>query len=264
MSEDNNARGQPTLAGRLRAGEKLVSAWSGLPDPLVAETLARLGFDAVTLDMQHGFHSTESVLRGIAGAALAGKPAIVRIPVGRFDMASRALDMGAAAVIAPMINDVDDARAFAAATKFPPLGERSWGPHRAMQLSRHGDVSTFMRTADGETLSFAMIETRKAFDRLNDILDVDGIDGVFVGPADFSIAWSEGAKVDPRLEEMMPAIEAIAAAADRSGKLAAIYAADPGLAGRYRQMGYRLVATASDTESLVLGAATLLERAKAE
>ena len=105
-----------TLKERLAADEPLITAWSGVPDALTVEILARQGFDAVTLDMQHGGHHEDSVLRCIAPIQAAGKPVIVRVPVGRFDMASRALDFGAEAVIAPMVNSVADARAFAAAT----------------------------------------------------------------------------------------------------------------------------------------------------
>ena len=81
----------PSLRSRLAAGETLYTAWSGIPDPLVAEFSARAGFDAVTLDMQHGCHTTESVMRGVAAVTLLGKPAIVRIPIGEFATASRAL-----------------------------------------------------------------------------------------------------------------------------------------------------------------------------
>ena len=98
---------------------------------------ARAGFDCVTLDMQHGLHDPVSVMRSISGVALAGKPALVRMPVGDFAMASRALDMGAEGVIAPMINSVADAKAFVAATKYPPIGDRSWGPLRAQTHLRH-------------------------------------------------------------------------------------------------------------------------------
>ena len=142
-----------TFAARLRAGETLFTAWSAIPDPLVAEFLARTGFDAVTLDMQHGCHSTESVMRGVAAITLAGKPAIVRIPVGRFEMASRALDFGATAVIAPMVNSVADASAFAAAMKFPPLGERSWGPTRVLALHGIAELAGLSRDRPTATRS---------------------------------------------------------------------------------------------------------------
>ena len=86
-----------------------------------------------------------------------------------------------------MVNSVADAKAFAAAMKFPPLGERSWGPTRVLALHRHRPpLQTYLETANDDTLAIAMIETRAAYDALDDILAVDGIDGVFVGPSDFS------------------------------------------------------------------------------
>ena len=127
-----------SLESRLAAGETVCSAWSGVPDALTVEILAAQGFDAVTLDMQHGGHNEDSVLRSIVPVQRAGKPALVRIPVGRFDMASRALDMGAEAVIAPMVNSIEDAQRFAAAMKYPPVGERSWGPTYAFSAARQG------------------------------------------------------------------------------------------------------------------------------
>ena len=116
------------LKQKLQSGQTLFTAWSSLPDPLTAGVLASSDFDAVTLDMQHGGHSDDSVLRSVGPILQNGAHPVVRVPVGRFDMASRALDFGAEAVIAPMINTVADARQFADSIKFPPLGERSWGP----------------------------------------------------------------------------------------------------------------------------------------
>lgn len=110
------------FAARLRAGETLYTAWTGWTDPLHAENLVRAGYDTVTLDMQHGLHSVEPVAQGVGALALAGAPTIVRIPLGGWDAASRAFDVGAAAVIAPMINSAEDARAFANAMKYPPPG----------------------------------------------------------------------------------------------------------------------------------------------
>jgi len=251
-----------TLARRLSAGETVFTAWSSLPDALVAEALAATAMEAVTLDMQHGGHGEDSVLRALAPVIAAGKPALVRIPVGRFDVASRALDFGAEAVIAPMINSLDDARAFAAAMKYPPVGERSWGPSFAMPR-RGGDGSDWLRRSDAETLAFAMIETRAALAIVDDILAVPGIDGVLVGPSDFSIAWTGGETMNPSLEDMMEAIAHVAARARAAGKHAAIYVVDPKLAGRYVAMGYRLIAMGGEHRYMALGAAALLEAARA-
>ncbi len=254
---------QIDLRSRLTAGETLFTAWSAIPDPLVAEFLARSAFDAVTLDMQHGCHSTESVMRGVAAVMLAGKPAIVRIPVGRFDMASRALDFGAAAVIAPMVNSLADAKAFAASVKFPPLGERSWGPTRVLGLLGKADPQNYLETANRDTLAIAMIETRAAQALLDDILAVDGIDGVFVGPSDFSIALSNGAKIAPNDEEMLAASAEIARKAERAGKVPCTLGANAEAGRRARALGFRLIALGNDLIYLGTAANTLVAGAKA-
>lgn len=252
-----------TLAERLSAGKTVFTAWSALPDALVAEALAATDMDAVTLDMQHGGHHEDSVVRSLGPIIAAGKPGLVRIPVGRFDMASRALDFGADAVIAPMVNSIEDARAFATAMKYPPLGQRSWGPSFAMPRRGNTNAGDWLRDANHQTLAFAMIETREALAIVDDILAVPGIDGVFVGPSDFSIAWTNGQKMDPALEDMMDVIAHIGARAMAANKYAGIYVVDPALVGRFSDMGYRLVALGGEHRYMALGAASLLEAARA-
>lgn len=251
-----------TLAKRLRDGETLFTAWSGVPDPMTVELIGHTGFDAITLDMQHGGHHEDSVLRGVMPILNSGKHPVVRIPVGRNDMASRALDFGAEAVIAPMINSAADARAFAAAMKYPPLGERSWGPTFGLPRSRGVDHPTWLKNSNAGTLAIAMIETRRALDALDDILAVPGIDSVFVGPSDFSIAWTEGAAVNPTLEDMMEAVAAIAARANAAGKVAGIFVVDPSMAGRFVKMGYRFFAMGNENAYIGLGVKSLLDRAR--
>src|ERR671916_3408749 len=119
-------------AALFRRGEPAITAWCGLPDPTVCGVLARENFDAITIDMQHGAIDFAATIRAIPLVAAAGKPALVRIPVGEFATASRLLDAGASAVIAPMINSVEDARRFGSFVKYSPLGQRSWGPHAAV------------------------------------------------------------------------------------------------------------------------------------
>jgi len=249
------------LASRLEAGETLFTAWSGIPDALTVEIVAAQAFDAVTLDMQHGGHHEDSVLRGVLPVLRAGRHPIVRVPVGRFDMASRALDFGAEAVIAPMVNSVDDARRFAAAMKYPPVGERSWGPTFA--APRHGskDAVAWLRESNAATVSFAMIETRAALNALDGILGTPGIDGIFVGPADFSIAWTEGKTVDSTLEDMMETLSRIAARAQEAGKHAGIFVVDAAMCGRFVEMGYRFLALGTEHRYISLGAESLLRTA---
>ena len=252
-----------SFAQRLRAGDTIYTAWSAIPEPLVSEFLARTAFDAVTLDMQHGCHSSESVMRCTAAITLAGKPAVIRVPVGRFDMASRALDFGAAAVIAPMVNSVEDARAFGAAMKFPPLGERSWGPTRVLALQGRPDAQTYFQSANQDTLAIAMIETRAAAAVVDQILAEDSVDGVFVGPSDFSIAVSKGAKVDADDEEMLRAAADIARRASDAGKIPCTLAITAEAGRRSRDIGFRFIALGIDFGYLSSGASALLDSAKA-
>lgn len=253
-----------SLATRLRSGETIRSAWSAISDPLLLEGISSLGFDAVTLDMQHGSHTESSILQGIASVKSAGKPVIVRVPVGRFDTASRALDFGANAVIAPMINSAEEARAFAASMKYPPVGERSWGPLRSEIGYGQPGSNDYLVAANQETLSFAMIETRAAYEALDAILAVRGIDGVFVGPADFSIAWSNGREANPSSEAIVEPLTQIAKKAAASNKLAGIYAPDIAFAKRYNAQGFNFITLASDKGYLTAGANTMLEAWNAE
>lgn len=253
-----------SLATRLRSGENVLSAWSMISDPLLLEGVSAFDFDAVTLDMQHGSHTESSIVQGIATVKAAGKPVVVRVPVGRFDTASRALDFGANAVIAPMINSAEEAKAFAAAMKYPPVGERSWGPLRSEVSYGQIGSNDYLLAANQETLSFAMIETRAAFEALDAILAVRGIDGVFVGPADFSIAWSNGREANPFSEAIVEPLALIAKKAAASNKLAGIYAPNVAFAKRYNALGFRFITLASDKGYLATGANAMLEEWNAE
>ncbi len=251
-----------TLRQRFEAGQTTFTAWSSLPEPMTIEALAGTAFDSVTLDMQHGAHSEDSVMRCLPPVVARGKAAIVRIPVGRFDAASRALDFGADAVIAPMINSAADARAFAGFMKYPPLGERSWGPTIAM--GRRGLAGPAVLAGDNRsTMALAMIETRQAFAALDDILAVDGIDGIFVGPSDLSLAFSDGARVAPDSPEIVPAVERVAEACKAAGKLCGIYLVDVAAAGRLIGTGYSLFAIGAEGRLMNAGADALLGTAKA-
>jgi 4-hydroxy-2-oxoheptanedioate aldolase len=249
------------LASRLRAGETVVTSWSGVPDALTVEIMTAQGFDAVTLDMQHGAHHEDSVVRCIPVILAAGRHAVVRIPIARWDMASRALDFGAEAVIAPMINSVEDARRFAAAMKYPPVGERSWGPTFALPRIRQS-MPDYLAGANDARLAIAMIETRAALDVLDGILATPGIDGVFLGPSDFSIAWTNGARLDPTLKDMMQAVGDVAARARDAGKVAGIFVMDPAFSGRFAAMGYSLLAMGSEHRLIALGAEAMLKAVK--
>jgi 4-hydroxy-2-oxoheptanedioate aldolase len=251
-----------TLARKLHGDNTVFAGWCGLPSPLVAELVGRDGFPAIVLDQQHGLWGTASLFTAIAAVHQASAAPIVRVPIGDFAMASRALDGGAEGIIAPMINSADDAYAFVAATKFPPVGERSWGPQRAMTFSGLTDSNSYLRKANELTVTFAMIETRRALDNLDAILATPGIDGVFVGPFDLSITLANGKTVDPDSKDVDAALNKILKAADKADKLAGVYCHTAKRARTLAKRGFRFITAGSDTSFLRAGVSAVLEELK--
>lgn len=250
-----------SLADRFAKGETVVSAWCGLPDPSVSAILAQEDFDAVTLDMQHGPITLGEVIRAIPLINAAGKPAIARIPVGEFQNVSKLFDSGVSGVIAPMINTMEDARRFAAYSKYPPLGERSWGSYGGLGASGL-DQNSYLRQANGFSMTFAMIETREAMAIVDDILALEGIDALFVGPSDLSIALFGGAKVDAAAREVDEALKHVVARASAVNKPVALYAGTAERAKAGLAMGARMVTVMSDSGMLRAGAQAALKIAR--
>lgn len=222
-----------------------VAGWSGLTDPAMLETVAAAPFDLVVLDMQHGLHDVASVHKGIVTVTAAGKATLVRVPLGELGTVSRALDFGAAGIILPMIESVEDARAFVAVAKYAPLGQRSFGPSHAMRVHGYKDARSYMGEANGSTLAIAMIETKGAYRDLDAILAVDGVDGVLVGPADLSIALT--GTLDPDGAKTIEAAAAIARKAKAAGKLSVIYVASEAASRRAKEQGFDLACVPVDT-----------------
>jgi 4-hydroxy-2-oxoheptanedioate aldolase len=249
------------LGERLVGEGRALCAWVTMNEPAVAEALAREAFDAVVLDMQHGAVDLGGAMRSILRVALAGKPTIARVPVGEFALASQLMDAGACGILAPMINCGEDARRLVDFVKFPPLGQRSWGPRAALPLSGL-DASTYLTAANAMTQAIAMIETRAALDALDDILSVEGLDGVYVGPSDLSIALSNGRAVEPRGVEVMAEARRVVERAKAHGKYAAMFCFDGADAHAMQALGYRLCTIASDQTLLRSAARSELAAAR--
>ena len=251
------------FAGKIRKGGHggLVSAWIGIPEPLVVNHLAQEDFDAIVLDLQHGVWDMASAARAVGQGRVAGKPVLARIPVGDFAAASRLLDAGCSGIIAPMVNSKADAEALVSFTKYPPLGERSWGPTLAIN---HTGLSAgdYLRTANELTVTIAMVETRAALEAVDDILGVEGIDGIFVGPSDLSIALSDGAKVAPDTPEIDKALSHVIARCRAHKKFICAFGSDGARAGEMLKMGCDLVIAAADTAQLRGGAAREIAAAR--
>jgi len=218
--------------------------------PVVAETIAREGFAAVVLDAQHGLWDVSSLVAGAGAVNHAGAAPIVRVPHNDFALVSRALDFGAEAIIAPMINDADDAGRLAAAAKYPPVGERSWGPIRAMPLQGYSAPVDYLREANSGTLAFAMIETAAALANVEAIAATPGIDALFVGPYDLATALSSGKAQDVQAPAVEQAIDRICTAAKTAGKIPGIYCRDAESAVAMAKRGFRFVVAGNDLTTL--------------
>lgn len=233
--------------------------WSVLRDPQLLRAIALQDFDVLLLDGQHGFHTETSLLEGISQVAGLGKSPVVRIPVGRWDMAERMLDFGALGVVAPMINNRSDAEAFAKACKYPQVGQRSFGPAYASSLY-HSKPDEYLNVANTSTYAIAQIETREAYENLDDIINVDGIDGVLMGPGDFSISMTGNIIPDPYGPDTVDAVRKIAGRVNAKGKLAAAFTDRPEHSRLVEGMGYKLISVMIDQAIAELGAQVALER----
>ncbi|HZD89191.1 MAG TPA: aldolase/citrate lyase family protein [Pseudolabrys sp.] len=250
------------LAHALRAGKTVYAGWCSMASPLAAETLGRDGFAAVVLDAQHGLWDIASLIAGIGAIHHGGAAPVVRVPLNDLALVSRALDFGAEGIIAPMINSASDARRFAAAAKYPPLGERSWGPQRAMVLQNRTVSTDYLREANTGTLTFAMIETPTALNEVEDIAETDGIDALFIGPYDLSTSLSGGTAQDVTAPEVERAIDRIGEAAVKAGKIPGVYCRDAERALAMAERGFKFITIGSDHAFLRAGIAEQMKAIK--
>ena len=249
-----------TFARRIRNREGSIGYWVTLDAPPATERIARLGYDFVCLDEQHGMMGYSGILNGIL-AIDAGRSAVGMVRVGENSerLIERALDAGAVGVIVPMINTPEQAAHAVSATRYAPQGVRSYGPARsALRIGpRPAD-------ANDSTLVIAMIETLEAVRNIESICAVDGLDGVYVGPSDLSIALGGAFPYDPSVDdEYEQALRSVADAARAAGVAAGIHAPDGRTAAHRMGRGYTFACIANDLTHLEMSAATHLHAAQA-
>jgi 4-hydroxy-2-oxoheptanedioate aldolase len=232
----------------------VLGAWCAVPNSLTVEILARAGFDWLCLDWQHGFLSASDLVPMVQAAAITATPVFVRVGgVAGSDIA-RALDSGVAGVIVPMINNSEDAKRAAQACRYAPEGIRSWGPTRITMVS-----PTFgPREANAKVVCIAMIETRDAVENLDSILDVAGIDRVFVGPSDLAVSLGERARPGPIAGEHASALEKVSATCRARGIPAGIHCGTSEAALTYLGMGFSFLTVISDAALLRAAANSLV------
>ncbi|CAN5280417.1 aldolase/citrate lyase family protein [soil metagenome] len=223
-------------------GETALTGWLAIPSSLSAELMARQGWDAVCIDLQHGAIGYQTALTMLQAISTTDATPLVRVPDNDAATIGKLLDAGAYGIICPMINTRAQAEAFVRACRYPPNGHRSVGPLRA---SLYGGAD-YVKHANTTILTMAMIETAEAVSNLDDILGTPGLDSIYVGPSDLAVSMGESAGFDPAYPGVMKAIEMIAAAATQRGIVPGIHVGSVAYGNRMRGLGYRFMAYLSD------------------
>ena len=250
---------QFNLSERLSDTSKpFLFTWMSIASSQLAAQMARLPIEGVCLDLQHGMMGFSDATGMMAAVNAAGRPVIVRVLWNEPGLIGQVLDAGASAVIVPMVNSRAQAEAVVKAAKYPPVGGRSWGGYTAVQATGLAPAQ-YLAQANAMTKVFAMVETQAALDAVEDIAAVPGLDGLFVGPSDLSIALSNGAELNRLSEKTLAAMKKIATAAKKNGLIAGAFAGTPEIIRAYQAMGYSFMAAAVDVDLLQAGAAQLVK-----
>jgi len=233
-----------------KAGGAVVNGWLAIPAGFSAETMAHQGWDSLTIDMQHGVMDYQAAVNMLTAISTTATVPVVRVPWLDPGILMKMLDAGAYALICPMVNTPEDAEKLVAATHYPPRGFRSMGPIRA---TLYGGAD-YQKHANDTVVVFAMIETRQALDNLDAILAVKGLDAVYIGPADLSLALGCNPTFDDVDKPVAEAIDMILAKAQERGVVAGIHNGTPEAALKRIARGFQFVTISSDARLMAAGA----------
>ena len=240
---------QNPLKERWQRGEPAFGAWLSIPSSFSAEVMARQGFDYLCVDLQHGLIDYQVAVTMLQAISTTDVVPLARVPANDFATINKLLDAGALGVVVPMVNSPEEAREAVSACRYAPEGARSFGPARAA-FSAGPD---YFATANEAVACIPMVETRQAVEAIDEILQVPGIDAVYVGPNDLSLTLGLGPGLDNE-GPFQEAYQRIAKACAARGVTAGIHA-NARLAPKHVEAGYRMITVSSDLGGLISGAA---------
>lgn len=241
------------------AGRATINGWIAIPSAISSEAMASVGWDSLTVDMQHGLIDYSDLVNILIAVSTTPVVPMVRVPWLEEGIIMKSLDAGAYGVICPMINTADDAWRFASACKYPPTGSRSVGPIRAKLYAG----SRYVQRADDSTIAIAMIETREAMHNIESILSAEGLDGIYIGPSDLSISLGLKPGFDSEEPTVLSSIEFIIQTTKRFRKRVGVHTATVSYAQRMVDMGADFVTVGSDMRLLLEGAQTVIDSFRA-
>lgn len=244
----------------LAAGKPQIGLWSSLASHLTVEVIAGAGFDWILLDMEHAPNDLESLHTQLQAAAPYATHPVVRVPWNDMVTIKRVLDIGAQTVLIPMIDTPEQAREAVSYTRYPPGGVRGMGG--TTRATRYGRIKDYAQRAERELCVLLQVETAQALDNLEAIAAVDGVDGIFIGPADLHASFGHAGQghhpeIWPKIEQAMQRIKA-------AGKAPGFLTPVEADARRILEVGGRFVAVGSDAGLLARGADGLAARFKGQ
>ena len=237
------------LLTSIKQGRLVIGCAHMIRDEAVTETLRNVEVDFLLIDMQHMAIGIESLQRVLVALQPTDVAVLVRVPSNDPVVIGQVLDVGAAGIIVPMVNDSDDGKAAVAAALYPPQGIRSWGPRRVSSF--HGDPMGYAKEANSSTVIIAQIETQEAVDNLDSILSVDGLSGLMIGPADLAI--SMGYMLDRDNEAVMSAIESVFSSCKERDMPCGIFTNNVERALHWIERGAAIVNCSSDATFVIEG-----------
>lgn len=250
----------PNRLKRLWAdGKPALNGWCSMAGSVNAEIMAAQGYDAVTVDVQHGALDYSAALPMLQAMRGSGVVPMTRAPWREPGIIMKLLDSGAMGIICPMVNTAEQAAEFASYMRYPPRGQRSFGPTR-IGIS---EGASYWKEANDEVIAFAMIETAEAMRNLDAIAATPGIDALYIGPADLTLGLT-GGRLPPGFDreepEMIEAIKTILAAAKKNGLAAALHCGTEAYGARAIGWGFDMVTVSGDTRFLAAGAGESVKR----
>jgi 4-hydroxy-2-oxoheptanedioate aldolase len=242
-------------------GGTVLNGWLAIASTYSAELMAHQGFESVTIDLQHGTVDFQAALGMLTAISTTSAVPMVRVPHNEPILTLKLLDAGAYGVICPMINSRAEAEALVSSCRYPPRGSRSMGPNRAVLYGG----ADYWQHSNEEVLLFAMIETRAAVKNLDDIVSVDGIDGVYVGPSDLGMSMGKTPPtLDPQDAEMLATIKQICDVTRKHGKIAGVHTDGAQTAIRRFKEGYQLCTILSDARLMANAASAAVREARGQ
>ncbi len=241
------ARSSERLRARWRDGAPAFGVWSTLSDPVVAELLAASDFDYVCVDLQHGLATSAELPAMLQAMRAAGRAPLVRPAWNDPVHVMRALDSGAAGVVVPMVNSAEDAARAASASRFPPIGIRSWGP---MWGDVRADGALPPGEQDAAVLCLVMVETQPGIDALDEIVAVPGVDGVYIGPNDLALGTGHGRGTYRDTPQVDALIQRIIDTCRAAGIAAGLHCSDIEMARHWAGRGATMLTGATDSTLL--------------